>query len=113
MLDRLAELSTVLVADACVRLHGERRLVPPGLRPVVAGSRVAGRALPVRHYGSVDVFLEALGEAEEGDVLVLDNRGRTREACIGDLVVLEAKAAGIAGLVVWGLKPEAPAPARA
>jgi regulator of RNase E activity RraA len=69
----------------------------------VPGLRVAGRALPARHYGSVDVFLEALGSAEPGDVLVVDNRGRTDEACVGDLTVLEAQAAGVVALVVWGL----------
>jgi 4-hydroxy-4-methyl-2-oxoglutarate aldolase len=51
----------------------------------------------------VDVFLEALGRAGAGDVLVIDNGGRTDEACVGDLVALEARAAGVAGLVVWGL----------
>jgi len=29
---------------------------------------LARRALPARHYGSVDVFLEALGRAGAGDV---------------------------------------------
>jgi regulator of RNase E activity RraA len=64
---------------------------------------VAGRVLPARHAGSVDVFLEAFELAEPGDVLVIDNAGRTDHACIGDLVVAEAKAAGVAGLVVCGL----------
>jgi hypothetical protein len=64
--------------------------------------------LPARHYGSVDVFLEAFGRAEQGDVLVIDNGGRTDEACVGDLAVLEAKAAGLAGLVVWGLHRDTP-----
>ncbi|MFD0784606.1 RraA family protein, partial [Micromonospora azadirachtae] len=71
--------------------------------PVLAGQRVAGRVLPARHYGSVDVFLEAYGHASTGDVLVVDNGGRTDEACVGDLAVLEAAAAGVAALVVWGL----------
>jgi regulator of RNase E activity RraA len=79
------------------------RAAPGGIAPVVAGHRVAGRVLPARHYGSVDVFLEALGSAEAGDVLVVDNGGRTDEACVGDLTVLEAEAAGVAALVVWGL----------
>jgi regulator of RNase E activity RraA len=59
--------------------------------------------LPAIHYGSVDVFLEAFGRAEPGDVLVVDNGGRSDEACVGDLTVLEAMAAGVVGLVVWGL----------
>jgi 4-hydroxy-4-methyl-2-oxoglutarate aldolase len=49
------------------------------------------------------VFLEAFEQAREGDVLVVDDGGRTDQACIGDLVVAEARAAGIGGLLVWGL----------
>ena len=69
---------------------------------------MAGPALPVRHYGSVDVFLEALSQGDSGGVLVIDNGGRSDEACIGDLVVLEARAADLAGLVVWGLHRDTP-----
>jgi len=53
--------------------------------------------------GSVDVFLEALGHARPGDVLVVDNGGRLDEACVGDLVTLEAQKAGLHGIVIWGL----------
>lgn len=79
------------------------RCAPSQLQPVVPGGRIAGRVLPARHVGSVDIFLEALERAEAGDVLVVDNGGRLDEACVGDLVALEAQAAGLDGLVVWGL----------
>ena len=108
MLTIFADLSTPLVADACLRIDVPLRAAPPGIAAIVPGRRVAGRALPARHYGSVDVFLEALGAAEPGDVLVVDNGGRSDEACVGDLTVLEAKAAGLAGLVVWGLHRDTP-----
>src|SRR6516165_11421745 len=102
VLEGFADLSTPLVADACVRCGVTLRAAHPGIGAVVAGQRIAGRALPVRHYGSVDVFLEALGRAEAGDVLVIDNGGRLDEACAGDLVILEARAAALGGVVIWG-----------
>jgi regulator of RNase E activity RraA len=102
-LNEFRNLSTALVADACLRLQVPIRVAPHGIRAVLPGARIAGRALPVRHQGSVDVFLEAMSKAEPGDVLVIDNAGRTDEACIGDLTALEARTCGVTGLVVWGL----------
>jgi regulator of RNase E activity RraA len=100
--DAFKELSTPLVADALVRLALPLRVAPREIRPVV-GRRLAGWALPAVHAGSVDVFLEAIDEAKPGDVLVIDNGGRTDEACIGDLVAIEAATAALGGLVVWGM----------
>ena len=97
-----ATLSTPVMADSCMRLDIPLRLAPPGARPVTPGMRLAGRVLPARHYGSVDVFLEAMHKASDGDVLVVDNGGRTDEGCVGDLTALEAKASWLAGMVVWG-----------
>ncbi len=108
MLENFADLSSPLVADACIRCDVPLRAASPGIAAVVAGRQIAGRALPARHYGSVDVFLEAFSRAGQGDVLVVDNGGRADEACVGDLVVLEARAAGVGGLVVWGLHRDTP-----
>jgi 4-hydroxy-4-methyl-2-oxoglutarate aldolase len=96
------EWATAPVADACVRLEIPLRLAPPGLRPLMPGMRAAGPVLPVRHHGSVDVFLEAFSAASPGDVLVIDNGGRLDEGCIGDLAVIDGRVAGSAGIVCWG-----------
>jgi 4-hydroxy-4-methyl-2-oxoglutarate aldolase len=106
--EKFADLSTPLVADAAVRLRIPIRIASPGIAPVVPAHRVAGRALPARHFGSVDVFLEAMESAEAGDVLVIDNAGRRDEGCIGDLTALEAQACGLAGIVVWGTHRDTP-----
>jgi regulator of RNase E activity RraA len=79
------------------------RCGPAGLRPLTPGTVFAGPAAPALHLGSVDRLLEAIDAAAPGDVLVVDNDGRLDEACLGDLVVLEAASAGLAGVVVWGL----------
>ncbi len=99
---RFGGLSTANLADACLRAGVQVRCAGC-VRPVIPGSHLSGRVLPARHAGSVDIFLEAFEQARAGDVLVVDNAGRTDEACVGDLVVLEAQAAGLAGVVVWGL----------
>src|SRR5207248_10307142 len=84
-----------------IRVGVSLRAAPPGIAALVPGAKVAGRVLPARHYGSVDVFLEAFEASQRGDVLIVDNGGRDDEACIGDLAVLEAAGAGLAGVVVW------------
>lgn len=102
----IASLPTPMLADAVVRSGLPPRQAPAGITGPVEAALV-GRALPVRHSGSVDVFLEALGDAAAGDVMVIDNDGRRDEACIGDLVAYEALAAGVAGIVIWGLHRDA------
>jgi 4-hydroxy-4-methyl-2-oxoglutarate aldolase len=95
-------LSTPQMADACTRLAVPLRIGPPGIKLIDSRLRIAGRSLPCQHFGSVDIFLEIMQDANEGDVLVIDNGGRDDEGCIGDLIALEAKERGIGGIVVWG-----------
>jgi 4-hydroxy-4-methyl-2-oxoglutarate aldolase len=97
-----SKLSTPLIADACLRLAIALRIAPSGIRSLSTESHIAGRVVPARHYGSVDIFLEAMGTAQDGDVLVIDNAGRMDEGCIGDLTTLEAQACRLAGIIVWG-----------
>lgn len=97
------------IADALVRLGLPVRLAPASVRRAFPGAPVAGPVVPVRHFGSVDVFLEAYETAPPGGVLVIDNEGRDDEACIGDLTVAEARLAGLAAIVLWGYHRDAAA----
>ena len=96
-------LTTAHLADACIRADLSVRCAPAALQSVLENGRVAGRVVPAQHSGSVDIFLEAINTTDHGDVLVVDNAGRTDEACVGDLVIHEAHAAGLGGVVIWGL----------
>ncbi len=98
-----AQLPTAAVADAAVRLGIPVAVAPVALTALLPGRPFHGPAAPVTHLGSVDVLLETIDDAPPGAVLVVDNGGRHDEACVGDLMLLEAKLAGMAGAVIWGL----------
>jgi len=50
--EKFSELSTPLVADACLRLKLPLRLAPSGIRPLVIGSHIAGRAYRIPYRES-------------------------------------------------------------
>ena len=106
--EAFSELSTPLITDACMRLGVFMRVAPIGIKPLVAGWKIAGRVLPVRHSGSVDIFLEVMAKADAGDILTIDNAARKHEGCIGDLTALEAQAMGLGGIAVWGFHRDTP-----
>ena len=100
---RFITLTTAHLADACIRAGLPARCAPSSLQSVLAHGHLAGRVVPAQHSGSVDIFLEAINSTVHGDVLVVDNGGRTDEACVGDLMIHEAHGAGLGGVVIWGL----------
>ncbi|MGD8962656.1 MAG: RraA family protein [Desulfobacterales bacterium] len=106
--EAFATLSTPLITDACMRLGVFMRVAPIGIKPLVPGWRMAGRVLPVRHSGSVDIFLEVMANAQAGDILTIDNAARRHEGCIGDLTALEAREKGLGGIAVWGFHRDTP-----
>jgi regulator of RNase E activity RraA len=65
--------------------------------------RIAGRALTVQIPGPCSVMLHyAIGQAEAGDILVIDRLGDRRHACVGDGVAAAAMRAGIQGAIIDG-----------
>ena len=63
------------VADALVRLGRIPRVGPSAVHRLVVGAPIAGPAVPCRHTGSVDVFLEKIDGTAPGGILVIESGG--------------------------------------
>jgi regulator of RNase E activity RraA len=99
LLSKLARLDPVTIGH-----YREWGFVDPGLRPVITGRRVVGTAVTVV-TSAIDTSLipYALGMTRPGDVLVIDRLGDAHHACIGGVVALAAKCAGLAAMIIDGL----------
>ncbi|MEU5429636.1 RraA family protein [Streptomyces olivoreticuli] len=93
---------TAALWDAAARLEAPLGLPPRPLSPAVAGMRCSGPLRRIAHTDGVASILEGLDRTVPGEVLLIDNGGRTDEACAGDLVAIESRLAGAAGLILWG-----------
>jgi 4-hydroxy-4-methyl-2-oxoglutarate aldolase len=97
--DELARLGTATVYEAA----GRKGLVDLDLHRIVPGSRAAGPARPIL-CGQADNLMvhAAIAHANPGDVLVLTMPLPRPVALVGDLLATQAKARGVAGLLIDG-----------
>jgi regulator of RNase E activity RraA len=73
------------------------------LRPMHAGGVLAGPALTVKTRPGDNLMIhKAIAMAAPGDIIVVDGGGDLTNALIGEIMVSEAIAAGIAGYVIDG-----------
>lgn len=109
VIDQFGSLSTPTISDAMDRLG-----IPcgcQGILPMVPGKRIAGPALTVRYVpvgldrGSVGDYVD---QAEEGDVIVIDNHGRLDCTVWGELLTVAAQKKGIKGTVIDGVFRDVP-----
>jgi 4-hydroxy-4-methyl-2-oxoglutarate aldolase len=95
--DELAALGSATVYEAA----GRRGLVDADLFQVIPGSRVAGPARPVACGQDDNLMVHAaMAAAQAGDVLVVTMPEPAPVALVGELLVTQAKARGVAGLLV-------------
>jgi 4-hydroxy-4-methyl-2-oxoglutarate aldolase len=93
----LAQLGTATVHEAA----GRAPLVDVQLVQVVTGSRAAGPARTVRCGQGDNLMVHAaVAEAQPGEVLVLTMPEPAPVALVGELLATQAKARGVAALVV-------------
>jgi 4-hydroxy-4-methyl-2-oxoglutarate aldolase len=98
-LAKLAQIDPVTIGH--IREWG---FVDPAVRPVIPGRRVVGTAVTlVTSAIDTSMIPHALGMVRPGDVLVIDRLGDTRHACIGGVVALAARVAGLAAMIIDGL----------
>jgi regulator of RNase E activity RraA len=90
---------SAILSDA----QGRRGTLDARVQALAPTMRVVGPAFTVElHAGDNLAFHAALAAARPGDVIVVDGKGDARSALFGELMVAQARAAGLAGFVVDG-----------
>lgn len=96
-LSELQRLSSTLLADVGAPAMHSR------IRPMLVGARLVGPALTVQvPHGDNLAIHAALALAQPGDVLVIDGGDYRERALMGGIMMTQAKAAGVAGVVIDG-----------
>jgi len=103
---RLEKLSTTNLSDALDKTGIRGAVI--GIRPVFGMPKVVGLAVTIKiaaagmvkskhHLG-----IEAIAIAQNGDVIVIDNHGDTRNNCWGEVLSCAAKTKGVSGVIIDG-----------
>ena len=93
---------TASIADAAFRSGVEVGLPVPGLMPLDPKSKLGGPAITVEANNDLVSILDAVRQAQTGDVVVISNDG-PNAGLMGGLIGTEAVRKGLAGFVVDGL----------
>jgi regulator of RNase E activity RraA len=104
---RLLALSTTNIADALDALGLKGATC--GIRPMwERAAKITGRAVTLKltaaglTRGKNHLGVMAIEAAEKGDVIVIDNGGRTDTSCWGGILANGAKVKGVSGIVADG-----------
>jgi regulator of RNase E activity RraA len=109
LVKKFLSLSTSTISDAL-----DQYGIPGGchgIEPIVSGVKMVGTAYTVRYIpigsvkGTVGDYIE---DVLPGDVIVLDNNGRTDCTVWGDILTVTAKMKSISGTVIDGVCRDVP-----
>lgn len=96
---RFAKLPVANVSDSMSRLTAGGAQ----LRPMHGGGVLAGPALTVKAPPGDNLMLhKAIALAQPGDVIVMDAGGDLTNALMGEMMLMQATARGVAGVVING-----------
>ncbi|MCM3224320.1 RraA family protein [Terribacillus saccharophilus] len=100
LIERAKKLNTTLLAD----VMGCTGSLDYRIKPVSTGMEFVGTALTVSLRPGDNLFLhQAIYSAKKGHVLMVDGKGHTNNAYLGELMASSAQAIGIEGIVIDGL----------
>jgi len=99
--------------SAQLRKRGLNNVIIEGVRPNTPGATIVGRARTLRfvpnredlfasHGGGYNAQKRAFDAVGSGEVIVIEARGETGSATLGDVLALRAKVRGAAGVVTDG-----------
>jgi RraA family protein len=96
---RAAQYPSSILADVA----GRRGALSSRIAPLAPTMRLAGPALTVEVRPGDNLMIHAaMALAKPGDVLVIDGKGDDTSALMGEIMVSQCMAIGIAGIVVYG-----------
>jgi len=104
IIDRYYKLSSPSISDAMDKLGIKGAAF--GIKPIIGSKKIVGPAFTVKYRaadenpGTVGDYID---QVDSGDVIVLDNRGRTDCTVWGDILTFTADKKGIAGTVIDGV----------
>ncbi|MFP7477952.1 RraA family protein [Terribacillus saccharophilus] len=100
LIERAKKLNTTLLAD----VMGCTGAMDYRIKPVSSGMEFVGTAMTVSLRPGDNLFLhQAIYSAKKGHVLVVDGKGHTNNAYLGELMASSAKAIGVEAVVIDGL----------
>lgn len=96
---KAAEFAASILADVA----GRRGTLSSRISPLAPSMRIAGPALTVEVRPGDNLMIHAaMAIAKPGDVLVIDGKGDETSALMGEIMVSQCKASGLAGVIIYG-----------
>ena len=100
LFEALSRIPAAVISDAM----GNLNTMDSGIHAMVSGCKIHGGACTAAtRCGDFLPILKALSVARKGDVLVIDNQGKSDTALWGYICSLEAVNRGLSGIVIDGL----------
>ena len=103
---RLSKLDSCAVSDAMD--YFDIMGVSKGMKPYLKGARISGMVITMKlgrisqRKSKLHIGVRAIELSNEGDIIVIDNQGKTEMSSWGGILSVAAKLKGVEGVIVDG-----------